>query len=88
MSDEKKLTYKDAGVDIEKSTHLLEEIKSDIKSTFRKEVIGDIGKFGGLFAPVWKDFKDPVLVSSIDGVGTKLDLAAMSGNYKNIVFIN
>jgi len=71
------ITYKDSGVDIEKADRFLEKIKKDVKSTRTKGVIGDIGGFGGFFRPDLKGMKDPVLVSSTDGVGTKLIIARM-----------
>ena len=69
--DEQRLTYADAGVDIAAGEKAVELIKEHVRSTFRPEVIGDIGGFGGLFAVDWKRYRDPLLVSSTDGVGTK-----------------
>jgi len=70
------LTYKDAGVDTAAGARAVEEIRAVVRSTYRPEVIGDIGGFGGLFsAAAFKDMDDPVLVSGTDGVGTKLALA-------------
>jgi len=68
------LSYRDAGVDIEAGDALVEEIKPYAKRTMRPEVLGGIGGFGSLFE-VPKKFKNPVLVSGTDGVGTKLKLA-------------
>ena len=68
------LTYKDAGVDIDAGDALIERIKPFAKRTMRPEVLGGIGGFGALFE-VSKKFKEPVLVSGTDGVGTKLKLA-------------
>ncbi len=67
-------TYKDAGVDIDAGDELVERIKPAVKRTLRPEVIGGLGGFGGLFR-VPKGYRDPVLVSGTDGVGTKLKLA-------------
>jgi phosphoribosylformylglycinamidine cyclo-ligase len=67
-------TYKDAGVDIDAGDELVERIKPAVKRTMRPEVIGGLGGFGGLFR-VPKGYRDPVLVSGTDGVGTKLKLA-------------
>jgi phosphoribosylformylglycinamidine cyclo-ligase len=68
------ISYRDAGVDIEAGDALVEQIKPFAKRTMRPEVLGGIGGFGSLFA-VPKKFKEPILVSGTDGVGTKLKLA-------------
>ncbi len=68
------LTYRDAGVDIEAGDALVERIKPFAKKTMRPEVLGGIGGFGALFE-VSKKYKNPVMVSGTDGVGTKLKLA-------------
>ena len=80
---EKKLTYKDSGVDIDKGNQLVEEIKEDIKNTLRPEVIGGIGGFGSLFK-MPTGYKKPVLVSGTDGVGTKLKIAIETGVHSGI----
>jgi phosphoribosylformylglycinamidine cyclo-ligase len=72
-----KVTYKDAGVDIDKANMFVERIKPLVKTTFRKEVMSNIGGFGGLFHLDVARIKDPVLVASTDGVGTKLMIAQM-----------
>ena len=72
--DNTSITYRDAGVDIEAGDALVEQIKPFAKRTMRPEVLGGIGGFGSLFA-VPKKFKEPILVSGTDGVGTKLKLA-------------
>jgi len=72
------LTYARAGVDIEAGDKAVERIKEHVRSTFRPEVIGDIGGFGGLFALDWKRYRDPLLVSSTDGVGTKSAIARLT----------
>ena len=69
------LTYRDAGVDIDEGAALVERIKPAIKRTNRTGVASDIGGFGGLFALAECGFRDPILVSATDGVGTKLKLA-------------
>jgi phosphoribosylformylglycinamidine cyclo-ligase len=68
------ISYRDAGVDIEAGDALVEQIKPFAKRTMRPEVLGGIGGFGSLFA-VPKKYKEPILVSGTDGVGTKLKLA-------------
>ena len=72
--DSQSITYKDAGVDIEAGDQLVERIKPFAKKTMRAEVLGGIGGFGSLFE-VPKKYKEPILVSGTDGVGTKLKLA-------------
>lgn len=71
----KAMSYKDAGVDIDKASQFVETIKPLIKATSRKEVLGNIGSFGGLFHLDTQKYTNPVLVSSTDGVGTKLKIA-------------
>ena len=73
-SDNHSVTYRDAGVDIEAGDALVDRIKPFAKRTMRPEVMSSIGGFGSLFA-MPKKFKEPVLVSGTDGVGTKLKLA-------------
>ena len=68
------LTYKDAGVDIDAGEELVERIKGPVKRTNRPEVIGGLGGFGAL-TKIPQGYKEPVLVSGTDGVGTKLRLA-------------
>ena len=72
--DKGQLSYHDAGVDIEAGNHLIDIIKPLAKSTMRPEVLAGIGGFGGLFE-ISRKYQNPVLVSSTDGVGTKLKLA-------------
>ncbi len=78
------LTYKDAGVDIDAGNASVELIKESVKSTYRKEVLGDLGGFGGLFALDTKKYKNPVLISGTDGVGTKLKIAFMLNRHDTI----
>lgn len=73
-SDQTSISYRDAGVDIEAGDALVEQIKPFAKRTMRPEVLGGIGGFGSLFE-MPKKYKNPVLVSGTDGVGTKLKLA-------------
>lgn len=67
--------YKDAGVDIDLADHIVKKIKPLISKTFIPGVLGDIGGFGGLFSLAEQNYKEPVLVSGTDGVGTKLKIA-------------
>ncbi len=78
------LTYEDSGVDIAAGEHAVERIKEHVRSTFRPEVVGDIGGFGGLFAFDPTRYREPLLVSSTDGVGTKSIVARMVGNFESI----
>jgi len=71
----KGLTYKKAGVDIKKANIFVDKIKPLIKTTQREEVISQVGSFGGLFELNLKKYRNPVFVSSTDGVGTKLKIA-------------
>ncbi len=78
------ITYKDAGVDIDTANEFVERIKASIKTTARKEVVSGIGGFGGLFRLNSVDLKNPVLVSSTDGVGTKLRIAQLLDKHDTI----
>lgn len=69
------LTYADAGVDIDAGAEAVEMMKEHVKRTFRPEVLTDLGGFGGLFSLNTSGYKNPVLVSGTDGVGTKLMIA-------------
>lgn len=85
MSEEKKqLTYADAGVDIDAGNKAVELMKDSVRATYRPEVIGDLGGFGGLFALNIAKYKEPILVSGTDGVGTKLKLAFMADKHNTI----
>jgi phosphoribosylformylglycinamidine cyclo-ligase len=80
----KSLTYADAGVDIDKANQFVNTIKKVAKETFRPGVIGEIGGFGGLFSLHTDQMAEPVLVSSTDGVGTKLNIAFMMGKHDTV----
>ena len=86
MSDEKnpRLTYRDAGVDIDAQDDGLRRIKAMLLATRTKGVLADLGSFGGMFAPDLVGMKEPVLVASCDGVGTKLQLAFMTGIHDTV----
>ena len=75
-------TYKDAGVDLEAASQVVRLIKQQARSTLRPEVLSGVGFFGGLFK--LGAYKEPVLVSSADGVGTKLKIAAILGKYDTV----
>jgi phosphoribosylformylglycinamidine cyclo-ligase len=78
------LTYRRAGVNIDAADDFLRSIKPLIRSTSRPEVLGGIGGFSGLFLPRLKGMKEPVLVSSTDGVGTKLIIADFLGRFDTV----
>jgi phosphoribosylformylglycinamidine cyclo-ligase len=80
----KKLTYKDAGVDIDRADMFVESLKSIVKPTFRHEVLSGIGGFGSLFALNTTKYHNPILVASTDGVGTKLRIAFMMEKHDTI----
>lgn len=85
MAEEKKvLTYADAGVDIDAGNKAVELMKDSVRASYRPEVIGDLGGFGGLFALNIAKYKEPILVSGTDGVGTKLKLAFMADKHDTI----
>jgi phosphoribosylformylglycinamidine cyclo-ligase len=77
-------SYEEAGVNIAAGESAVERIKGKVRSTFRPEVIGDIGGFGGLFAFAAHRYRHPVLVSSTDGVGTKALIAQTTGRFDTI----
>ena len=81
---EQSLTYSGAGVDITKGNQAVELMKPLVKSTFRKEVVTDLGGFGGLFAIDKDKYEEPILVSGTDGVGTKLKIAFEMGKHDTI----
>jgi len=83
-STEHSLTYAAAGVDIVASDRTKRRIRELVRSTFSPEVLTDIGLFGGLFAPKWRDYEEPVLVSSVDSVGTKLKVAFMMDKHDTV----
>ena len=80
----KKTSYKDAGVDIDKAATFVDRIKPLIKPTLRKETVGEIGHFGGLFHLNTDKYKNPLLVSATDGVGTKLRIAHMMDRHNTV----
>lgn len=77
-------TYREAGVDIDAGDELVDRIKPLVRSTFRPEVLTDLGGFGGLFGLQAGKYKEPVLVSGTDGVGTKLKIAFMMDKHDTV----
>ena len=77
-------SYREAGVDLEAQDQALARIKDLARSTFGPEVLADVGLFGGLFRPSLDGLREPVLVASADGVGTKLVVAKMAGDYSTV----
>jgi len=91
MADEKQdhendrgLTYRDSGVDIDAQDEALRRIKQSVHSTRTAGVVSDLGSFGGQFVPDLAGYASPVLVSSADGIGTKLRLAFMTGIHDTV----
>ena len=78
------MDYRQSGVDIDAGNETVRRIKSLARATFTPGVLSDIGSFGGLFRLDCDRFQDPVLVSSADGVGTKLKVAFMTGRHDTI----
>src|SRR5689334_16660788 len=77
-------TYRDAGVDIDAGDEFVDRIKPLVRSTFRPEVLADLGGFGGLFRLQASRYTDPVLVSGTDGVGTKLKIAFLMDRHETV----
>ena len=84
MAAKKPLTYADAGVSFEAESEAISRLKSLVQTTYRPEVLSDVGSFGGLFA--LKTYQEPVLVSSTDSVGTKLKVAFKVGRHDTVGF--
>lgn len=78
------ISYRDAGVDIDKADAFVDAIRPLVKSTYRSGVLGDIGGFGGLFHLDINKYRNPVLVSATDGVGTKIKIAVLTGRHNTI----
>lgn len=84
MAAKKPLTYAEAGVSFEAESEAISRLKSLVQTTYRPEVLSDVGSFGGLFA--LKTYQEPVLVSSTDSVGTKLKVAFKVGRHDTVGF--
>ncbi len=78
------MEYKDAGVNIDEGMKFVKSIKGKVKSTFNKNVLSDLGNFGALYDASFNGFKNPVLVSSSDGVGTKIKIAIAMNMHKGL----
>lgn len=78
------LTYQAAGVNIDEAKRALRSVTAEIQSTYTDGVVAGVGGFGGLFRGTFDGFERPLLVSSIDGVGTKTKIAAMVGSFKGL----
>jgi phosphoribosylformylglycinamidine cyclo-ligase len=81
---ERQSAYQAAGVDIDAQDRALTEVKKLARTTFTAGVLSDIGSFGGMFRPDLRGLADPVLVASADGVGTKLRVAQLAGDYSTV----
>lgn len=81
---EQPLTYRDAGVDVEGAQRALRSVLDQVKGTYTDNVVAGVGGFGALFRASFGPMANPVLVSSIDGVGTKTRVAAMVGSYRGL----
>lgn len=84
MKSVKVKAYAQAGVDVDLGNTVKRGIQAQVRSTHGPEVLGKIGGFGGLFRPNFKGMKDPVLVSSVDGVGTKLKVAFTANKHDTV----
>lgn len=78
------ISYKDSGVDIKAGEETVDKIKEIVKSTFNKNVLSGIGHFGAFYEIDFKKYESPVLVSSVDGVGTKLKVAFMMNKHDTV----
>lgn len=80
----KQITYSDAGVDIDAATRATDKIKELARRTFNRRTLSEIGSFGGMFDGAFPNLKQPVLVASADGVGTKLKVAFSTGIHNTV----
>ena len=84
MVSEKKSAYAEAGVDIDAQDEALDQVKQLVRSTRTPSVLSELGSFGGLFKPELSGIAEPILVASADGVGTKLMVARMAGDFSSV----
>jgi phosphoribosylformylglycinamidine cyclo-ligase len=80
----RRMTYREAGVDLETARAAKAALARLVRTTFTENVLMDIGGFGALFRADFSAYRDPVLVSSVDGVGTKLKIAAWAGQHRTV----
>src|ERR1044071_9289015 len=80
----KPLTYADSGVDIDAANRATEKIKELARTTFNSRTLSEIGSFGGMFDAAFPSMRQPVLVASADGVGTKLKIACATGIHHTV----
>src|ERR687884_704546 len=80
----KPISYSDAGVDIDAATRATDRIKELARQTFNERTLSEIGSFGGMFDGAFPKLKQPVLVASADGVGTKLKIAFVTGVHNTV----
>src|SRR5919109_5676064 len=80
----KPISYSDTGVDIDAATRATDKIKELARRTFNERTLSEIGSFGGMFDGAFPGMKEPVLVASADGVGTKLKIAFMTGVHDTV----
>ena len=78
------IDYRASGVDIDEGTRAVDLMKREVRKTFNRNVLSELGHFGGLFRADFPGISKPVLVASTDGVGTKLRVASMSGDYSTV----
>lgn len=78
------IDYRRSGVDIDEGNRAVDLMKKEVRKTFNKNVLSELGHFGGLYRADFPGLEKPVLVASTDGVGTKLKVAAMTGNYSTV----
>ena len=83
-SDRPPLRYRDAGVDVDRGNRMVDRIRAIASRTYRPEVLAGVGGFASLFRLPAERYRDPVLVTAADGVGTKLRLAEMTGSYDTV----
>lgn len=78
------IDYRSSGVDIDEGTKAVDLMKKEVRKTFNSNVLSELGHFGGLYKADFSGMKEPVLVASTDGVGTKLKVASMQGSYDTV----
>lgn len=78
------LTYRTAGVDIDEADRAIRAVAAPIQATFNENVVGNLGGFAGMFAANFAGYERPILVSSIDGIGTKTKVASMVGDFSSL----